>query len=47
MQAALDKLVKAIGDFYARESHLLDRDLGELTLTLRLSLAVERQFQDW
>jgi hypothetical protein len=47
MQAALDRLVKALGDFYARESHLLERDLGERALTHRLAVAIERQFPDW
>src|SRR3954447_12584115 len=47
MQAALDRLVKALGDFYARESHLLERDLGERALTHRLAVAIERQVPDW
>jgi hypothetical protein len=47
MQAALDKVVFALSDFYARETHLLDDDLGERTLTHRLAVALERQFPEW
>jgi hypothetical protein len=47
MQAALDKVVGALTDFYARETHLLDKDIGERALTHRLAVAVERQFPDW
>jgi hypothetical protein len=47
MQAALDKVVLALGDFYARETHLLEKDLGERTLTHRLAVAIERQFPEW
>jgi len=36
MQAELDKVVTALGEFYAREIHLLENDLGERTLTHRL-----------
>src|SRR4051794_3012074 len=47
MQAVLDKVVGALGDFYARESYLLERDIGERALTHRLAVALERQFPDW
>jgi hypothetical protein len=47
MQAALDKVVRALGDFYAREADLLERDPGERALTHRLAVAIEKQFQDW
>jgi hypothetical protein len=47
MQAALDKIIAALTDFYARETHLLDRDLGERTLTHRFAVALERQFPEW
>ena len=47
MQAALDKVVFALGDFYARETYLLEKDLGERTLTHRLAVALERQFPEW
>jgi len=32
-QAELDRVVDALGEFYARETYLLDKDLGERTLT--------------
>jgi hypothetical protein len=47
MQAALDKVVFALSDFYARETYLLEKDLGERTLTHRLAVALERQFPEW
>ncbi len=36
MQAELNKVVAALREFYARETHLLEKDLGERTLTHRL-----------
>jgi hypothetical protein len=47
MQVALDKVVAALQDFYTRETHVLERDLGELTLTHRLAVSLERQFPEW
>ena len=47
MQAALDKLVGALQDFYARETHLLERDLGERALTHRLAVSLEGHFPEW
>ena len=47
MQAELEKVVGAIGEFYARETHLLEKDLGERTLTHRLAVHLERQFDGW
>ena len=47
MQAELDKVIGAIGEFYAREGFLLDKDLGERTLTHRLAVHLERQFDGW
>lgn len=44
MQAELEKVVSALQEFYARETHLLDNDLGERTLTHRLAVHLERQF---
>ena len=38
MQAELEKIVKAIEEFYAREAVLFDKDLGERTLTHRLAV---------
>src|ERR1700737_1572935 len=47
MQAELNKVVGALNEFYARETHLFERDLGERTLTHRLAVQVERQFPGW
>jgi hypothetical protein len=47
MQAELDKVVSALGDFYARESQLFERDLGERTFAHRLAVHVEKQFGGW
>jgi hypothetical protein len=46
-QAELDKLVEALGEFYARESYLLAHDVGERALTHRLAVYLERQFDGW
>lgn len=47
MQAELSKLVTALEDFYAHEAFLLEKDLGERTLTHRLAVHVERRFPGW
>ena len=47
MQAELDKVLGAIGEFYAHEAHLLEKDLGERTLTHRMAVHLERQFDGW
>jgi hypothetical protein len=47
MQTELDKVVTAIETFYARETHLLEKDLGERTLTHRLAVYLENQFAGW
>ncbi|MGH6703233.1 MAG: hypothetical protein ACREC2_05565, partial [Bradyrhizobium sp.] len=47
MQSELDKVVSAVGVFYARETHLLEKDLGERTLTHRLAVYLESQFGGW
>ena len=47
MQAELNKMVGALNEFYARETHLFERDLGERTLTHRLAVQVEKQFPGW
>src|SRR5713226_10496360 len=44
MQAALNKVLGALGEFYARETHLLEKDLGERTLTHRLAVHLEKRF---
>ena len=47
MQSELNKVVSALHDFYAREAHLLEKDLGERTLTHRLAVHLEKQFPGW
>ncbi|MEH2563032.1 hypothetical protein [Bradyrhizobium sp. AZCC 2289] len=47
MQAELHKLVGAIREFYAREGHLFEKDLGERTLTHRLAVQIEKHFPGW
>ncbi len=47
MQAELHKLVGAIREFYAREVHLFEKDLGERTLTHRLAVQIEKHFPGW
>jgi hypothetical protein len=47
IQAELNKIISALEDFYARESQLFEKDLGERTVTHRLAVHVERQFPGW
>jgi hypothetical protein len=47
MQAELKKVVKALQKFYARETYLFEKDLGERTLTHRLAVHLEKQFSGW
>ncbi len=47
MQTELNKVVAALHEFYARETFLLEKDLGERTLTHRLAVHVEHQFPGW
>src|SRR6478735_10165525 len=47
MQTELNKVVIALAEFYAREIFLLEKDLGERTLTHRLAVYFENQFSGW
>jgi hypothetical protein len=47
MQTELNKLIAALQDFYARETFLLEHDLGERALTHRLAFCIEKQFSGW
>jgi hypothetical protein len=47
MQTELNRVVTALKEFYAAETYLLERDLGERTLTHRLAVYVEKQFPGW
>ena len=46
-QVQLDRVVEALGEFYAREAYLLEHDVGERALTHRLAVYLERQFEGW
>ncbi|SDN73826.1 hypothetical protein [Afipia sp. GAS231] len=47
MQTELNKVVTALQEFYARETFLLEKDLGERTLTHRLAVHLEKEFSGW
>ena len=47
MQTELNKLVTALQEFYAQETFLFEKDLGERTLTHRFAVHLERQFPGW
>jgi hypothetical protein len=47
MQTELNRLIAAVQEFYARETFLLERDLGERALTHRLAVHLEKQFPGW
>ncbi|WP_029584149.1 hypothetical protein [Bradyrhizobium sp. URHD0069] len=47
MQTELNKVAIALAEFYAHETFLFERDLGERTLTHRLAVHLEKQFPGW
>jgi hypothetical protein len=47
IQAELEKIVAALGDFYAREGQLFESDPGERSFSHRFAVHVERQFDGW
>ena len=47
MQTELNKLVTALQEFYAQETFLLEKDLGERALTHRLAVHLEKQYPGW
>ncbi len=47
MQTELNRIVDALKEFYACETHLFEKDLGERTLTHRLAVHIEKQFPGW
>ena len=47
MQTNLNKVVAALREFYAHETFLFEKDLGERTLTHRLAVYLEKQFSGW
>lgn len=47
MQTELNKVVAALAEFYAQETFLLEKDVGERPLTHRLAVHFEKQFVGW
>ena len=47
MQTELNKVVTALQEFYAHETYLFEKDLGERTLTHRLAVHLEKHFPGW
>ena len=47
MQTDLNKVAAALREFYAQETFLFAKDLGERTLTHRLAVYLEKQFPGW
>jgi hypothetical protein len=47
MQGELNKVVAALGDFYASEGFLFEKDVGERAVTHRFAVHLERQFPGW
>ena len=47
MQTELDKLIAALRDFYAAESFLFEKDVGERAITHRFAVHLEKQFSGW
>jgi hypothetical protein len=47
MQTELNKVIAGLHEFYAQETFLLEKDLGERALTHRLAVHVEKHFLGW
>jgi hypothetical protein len=47
IQSELDKVIGALGLFYARETFLLEKDAGERALAHRLAVHLESRFLGW
>jgi hypothetical protein len=47
MQTELNKVLAGLHEFYAHETFLLEKDLGERALTHRLAVHLEKQFSGW
>jgi hypothetical protein len=47
MHSELSRLISSLQEFYMRERFILERDLGERTLTHRLAVQIERHFPGW
>ncbi|UPJ57687.1 hypothetical protein [Bradyrhizobium sp. 192] len=47
MQTELNKVIAALGDFYAREGFLFEKDVGERAVAHRFAVHLEKQFAGW
>jgi len=47
MQTELYKVIAALGEFYAHEGFLFEKDVGERAVTHRFAVHLERQFSGW
>ncbi len=47
MQTELNKVIAAVRDFYAHETFLFDKDVGERAVTHRFAVHLEKQFPGW
>ncbi|QIO36078.1 hypothetical protein [Bradyrhizobium sp. 1(2017)] len=47
MQTELNKVIAALRDFYAHETFLFEKDVGERSITHRFAVHLEKQFSGW
>src|SRR4051812_15840543 len=47
MQTELNKVIAALRDFYAHETFLFEKDIGERAITHRFAVHLEKQFSGW
>ncbi|MBR0714553.1 hypothetical protein [Bradyrhizobium liaoningense] len=47
MQTELNKVVEALREFYAHETFLFEKDVGEHAVTHRFAVYLEKQFPGW
>lgn len=47
MQTELNKVIAAVRDFYAHETFLFEKDVGERAVTHRFAVYLEKQFSGW
>lgn len=47
MQTELNKVIAAVRDFYAQETFLFEKDVGERAVTHRFAVHLEKHFPGW
>lgn len=47
MQTELNKVIAAVRDFYAQETFLFEKDVGERAVTHRFAVYLEKHFPGW